>query len=414
MMGSKHILIMIFTMFIIFSHLITPSFSYTYESKLNSSIALTVMMPMGTPPQMQRMVLDTGSQLSWVQCRKKNPSFIPNASSSFSNVACNDTVCATQATQIADLTIPMNCLHGLCRYSSIFYDGVTVEGNLVRENFTFSSSQITPPMVIGCSPKKDEMSGADGMLGMNRGNLSFISQLNESRFSYCVPLCASSNSNSISSISSNSNSNSNCATGMFYLGDNNHYSSSFRYINLLDTAQEGQSMADFDSLAYYVSLVNISINGEKLNIVNNKNVVNPNASREIMIDSGSRHTFLVNATYSAVREKIVNLTGIHMKETKGVSGIFDMCFKVGSNWSDIKEKIGEVEFEFENGVKVSIPTERTLDYINDEYGVCVAIGRSDNLGAATNILGYFFQQNLCVDFDIQRNRVGFGNGDGSN
>ncbi|GFP98970.1 aspartic proteinase pcs1 [Phtheirospermum japonicum] len=354
-------------------------------------------MPMGTPPQLEQMVLDTGSQLSWVQCRRKDsgaPSFNPNASSSFSNVACNDTVCVTHPTQRADFTLPRNCSHDLCRYTVSFGDGTLAEGNLVWEQFKFSDSQIAPRLVIGCSPKKDIMSGADGMLAMNRGNLSFISQLKEHKFSYCVPL----RHDNIHNISdSDSNSNSNGSDGTFY------------YANLSNTSQQSQSMADFDSLQYYVRLVNIQINGEILNI--DKSEVNSNASCQMMIDSGTRYTYLVDAAYNSVREKVANLTGEYIKDMN-VDAEFDMCFQHGSNLSDIEEKIGDVVFEFENGVKISIPKERSLDIMSD-CGVCVAIGRSDRLGFPTNIFGFFYQQDLCVEFDIQKNQVGFGKADGS-
>ncbi|GFY87638.1 eukaryotic aspartyl protease family protein [Actinidia rufa] len=52
-------------------------------------MALIVSLPIGTPPQTQQMVLDTGSQLSWIQCNEKvkpppTTSFDPSLSSSFS------------------------------------------------------------------------------------------------------------------------------------------------------------------------------------------------------------------------------------------------------------------------------------------------------------------------------------------
>ncbi|KAL8547204.1 hypothetical protein ACS0TY_006788 [Phlomoides rotata] len=55
------------------------------------SMALIVSLPIGTSPQAHQLVLDTGSQLSWIQCHRKAPrqppppaSFDPSRSSSFS------------------------------------------------------------------------------------------------------------------------------------------------------------------------------------------------------------------------------------------------------------------------------------------------------------------------------------------
>jgi len=48
--------------------------SYNYKFSFKYSMALIVNLPIGTPPQTQQMVLDTGSQLSWIQCQKKTTS----------------------------------------------------------------------------------------------------------------------------------------------------------------------------------------------------------------------------------------------------------------------------------------------------------------------------------------------------
>ncbi|KAG6607568.1 hypothetical protein SDJN03_00910, partial [Cucurbita argyrosperma subsp. sororia] len=37
------------------------------------SNALVVSVPIGSPPQQMDMVVDTGSQLSWIQCHGKTP-----------------------------------------------------------------------------------------------------------------------------------------------------------------------------------------------------------------------------------------------------------------------------------------------------------------------------------------------------
>lgn len=48
----------------------TPS-GYNFKTTFKYSMALIVALQIGTPPQTQQMVLDTGSQLSWIQCHKK-------------------------------------------------------------------------------------------------------------------------------------------------------------------------------------------------------------------------------------------------------------------------------------------------------------------------------------------------------
>ncbi|KAG5607239.1 hypothetical protein H5410_028731 [Solanum commersonii] len=124
------------------------------------------------------MVLDTGSQLSWIQCHKKVPkipppttSFDPSLSSSFSVLPCSHPLCKPR---IPDFTLPTSCdQNRLCHYSYFYADGTLAEGNLVREKITFSRSQSTPPLILGCATESDD---AEGILGMNLGRFSFASQ----------------------------------------------------------------------------------------------------------------------------------------------------------------------------------------------------------------------------------------------
>jgi hypothetical protein len=56
---------------------------------------------LGTPPQERIAIVDTGSDLVWLQCQcgsncamQPDPSFDPTASTSYSHVPCNDSLCA--------------------------------------------------------------------------------------------------------------------------------------------------------------------------------------------------------------------------------------------------------------------------------------------------------------------------------
>ncbi|KAL8543300.1 hypothetical protein ACS0TY_004008 [Phlomoides rotata] len=51
----------------------SPPFNFNSKSPFKYSRALIVSLPIGTPPQAQQLVLDTRSQLSWIQCHRKAP-----------------------------------------------------------------------------------------------------------------------------------------------------------------------------------------------------------------------------------------------------------------------------------------------------------------------------------------------------
>ncbi|KAF3445177.1 hypothetical protein FNV43_RR14871 [Rhamnella rubrinervis] len=370
----------------------TPS--YNYKLSFKYSMALIVSLPIGTPPQTQEMVLDTGSQLSWIQCHKKAPkvppptaSFDPSLSSTFSVLPCTHPICKPR---VPDFTLPTDCdQNRLCHYSYFYADGTLAEGNLVREKFTFSPSVSTPPLILGCA--KDP-SDTKGILGMNVGRLSFASQAKVTKFSYCVP--------------TRRNKPGLLPTGSFYLG-NNPNSGGFRYIDLL-TFPRSQRMPNLDPLAFTVAMQGIRIGSKKLAIP--ASVFRPDASGsgQTMIDSGSDFTFLVDEAYNEVRREIVRLVGPRIKKGYEYAGLADMCFD--GNVMEIGRLVGDMTFEFDRGVEIVVPREQILADVGG--GVrCLAIGRSSMLGAASNIIGNFHQQNLWVEFDLANRRVGFGKTD---
>lgn len=371
--------------------------SLNYKSSFKYSMALVVTLPIGTPPQNQQMVLDTGSQLSWIQCNKKVPrrpppttSFDPSLSSSFSVLPCSHPMCKPR---VPDFTLPTTCdQKRLCHYSYFYADGTFAEGNLVREKISFPNSQTTPPLVLGCAAESAE---AEGILGMNTGRLSFASQAKIQKFSYCVPVREQVGRRGIN------------PTGAFYLGHNPN-SSSFQHINLLTFTEAQRRSPNLDPLAYTVGLTGIRIGRKKLNI--SAAVFRPDSggSGQTFIDSGTQYTFLVDEAYEKVREEVVRLAGSKLKKGYVYGGALDMCFD--ANPMEIGRLIGDMAFEFENRVEVLINRDRISD--NVEGGVhCLGIGRSESLGVASNIVGNFHQQNLWVEFDLIRRRVGFGKAD---
>ncbi|GAV60471.1 Asp domain-containing protein [Cephalotus follicularis] len=371
----------------------SPRKSYRLSFKYTQ--ALIVSLPIGTPPQIQQMVLDTGSQLSWIQCHNKRftakpppaTSFDPSRSSSFSVLPCNHPLCKPR---IPDFTLPTSCdQNRLCHYSYFYADGTLAEGNLVREKFTFSPSQSTPPLILGCAT-----ASADdrGILGMNRGRLSFASQAKISKFSYCVPTRRI----QIGFI----------PTGSFYLGENPK-SGMFRYVSLL-TFAESQRMPNLDPLAYTLPMQGLRIGTKKLDIPVPVFRPGPNGAGQTMIDSGSEFTYLVDEAYNVLREEIVRLVGPRIKKGYVYGGVCDMCFERDA--MEIGRLIGDMVFEFEKGVEIAVEKERILADVGG--GVhCLGIGRSDMLGIASNIIGNVHQQNLWVEFDLANRRVGFGKAD---
>ncbi|KAI3946507.1 hypothetical protein MKX01_017723 [Papaver californicum] len=374
---------------------------FPYKSSFKYIMALVVSLPIGTPPQTQEMVLDTGSQLSWIKCNKKFPppkpkpslssSFDPSLSSSFSLLPCNHPLCKPRT---PDFTLPTDCDQNLhCHYSYFYADGTLAEGNLVREKISLSSSQSTPPLILGCTR---ETRDTQGILGMNLGRLSFASQTKITKFSYCVPPY-------------HVPSKGSPATGMFYLGDNPN-SRGFQYVDLL-TFGHGQSqrMPNLDPAAYTVGMIDVKIGGRNLNIPSSVFRPSPNGAGQTIVDSGSEYSYLVDEAYNTIKEEVLRLVGPG-KWKKGYvyENTLDLCFS--GDAMKIGRSIGDMVFVFEKGVEIVVSNDRVLTDVGNGVG-CLAIGRSDLLGIPSNIIGNFQQQNLWVEFDVVNRRVGFGKAD---
>lgn len=167
-------------------------------------------------------------------------------------------------------------------------------------------------------------------------------------------------------------------------------------------------MPNLDPLAYTVAMQGIRIGAKKLDIPPSVFRPNPSGSGQTMIDSGSEFTYLVEEAYNKVREEIVRLVGPRLKKGYVYEGMADMCFD--GNAIEIGRLIGNMVFEFERGVEIVVEKERVLTDVGRRVH-CIGIGRSDGLGAASNIIGNIHQQNQWVEFDLANRRVGFGKAD---
>ncbi|GAV76563.1 Asp domain-containing protein/Aa_trans domain-containing protein, partial [Cephalotus follicularis] len=155
------------------------------------NVSLTVSLTIGTPPQSVSMVIDTGSELSWLHCNKTETyqkSFDPTHSHSYCPIPCSSPICKTRT---RDFPIPTSCdSKNLCHAILSYADASSSEGNLATDTFHIGSSDISG-LVFGCmdsiySSNEDEDSKDTGLMGMNRGSLSFVSQMGFPKFSYCI------------------------------------------------------------------------------------------------------------------------------------------------------------------------------------------------------------------------------------
>lgn len=361
------------------------------------NVSLTVSLTVGTPPQNVSMVLDTGSELSWLNCNKTRfsypNSFDPTRSSSYAPVACSSPIC-TNGTR--DFNIPASCDdHNLCHATLSYADASSSEGNLASDNFFIGSSEI-PDLVFGCmdstfSSNAEEDSKTTGLMGMNRGSLSFISQMGFPKFSYCI-----------SGID---------FSGLLLLGDANlTWLAPLNYTPLI---QISTPLPYFDRVAYTVQLEGIRVSDKLLPLPKSLFQPDHTGAGQTMVDSGTQFTFLLGPAYSALKTEFLNQTTNILKVLEDQNFVFqgamDLCYRVPLSQSTLPE-LPAVSMVFQ-GAEMTVSGDKLLYRVPGEVRgsdsvYCLTFGNSDLLGVAAYVIGHHHQQNVWMEFDLENLRIG--------
>ncbi|KAH0695619.1 hypothetical protein KY284_015673 [Solanum tuberosum] len=359
------------------------------------NVSLTVSLSIGSPPQQVVMVLDTGSELSWLHC-KKTPTtpliFNPLVSSSYSAIPCSSPTCRMKT---RDFSIPVSCdPKNLCHATLSYADSSSVEGNLATETFRIDNLNL-PGVVFGCmdmsSSSNPEDSRTTGLIGMNRGGLSFVTQMGYPKFSYCI---------------SGRDSN-----GVLLFGEANlPWLKPRKYTPLV---QMSTPLPYFDRVAYTVQLEGIKVGETILPLPKSVLIPDHTGAGQTMVDSGTQFTYLLGPAYTALKNEFI-------KQTKGVlrvlndpnfvfQGAMDLCYLVESTRT-VLPRLPPVTLMFP-GVEMSVMGEKLLYKLagvtrGKDQVYCFTMGNSDLLGVEAYIIGHHHQQNFWMEFDLANSRVG--------
>ncbi|GFZ16110.1 eukaryotic aspartyl protease family protein [Actinidia rufa] len=224
----------------------------------------------GRPPSEVYMVLDTGSDVNWVQCAP-----------------------------CADLPERLVPVRGVIRRRFVhrrrIRDGETI---------TFGGSASVADIAIGCGHNNEGLFvGAAGLIGLGGGLLSFPSQINASSFSYCL---VDRDSDSASTLEFDSVTPPNAVTAPLLRN------------RKLDTF-------------YYLDVTDLSVGGEMLSITPSAFRLDDNGDGGVIIDSGTAVTRLQTDAYNSLRDAFVKGTRT-LPSTTGVA-LFDTCYDLSSRKS---------------------------------------------------------------------------------
>lgn len=140
----------------------------------------------GTTPFQLYSLIDTGNDNIWFQCKpckpclnQTSPMFHPSKSSTYKTIPCTSPICKNADGHCSSKD------KKICEYKYKYGDGYS-QGDLGVDTLTLNSNNGTPisfkNIVIGCGHRNQgPLEGyVSGNIGLARGPLSFISQLNSS------------------------------------------------------------------------------------------------------------------------------------------------------------------------------------------------------------------------------------------
>ncbi|KAE8724637.1 Protein ASPARTIC PROTEASE IN GUARD CELL 1 [Hibiscus syriacus] len=325
----------------------------------------------GKPPSQVYMVLDTGSDVNWVQCapcadcyQQSDPIFDPSLSSSYSPLNCE-----TQQCKYLDDSECRN--DRTCAYEVSYGDGSYTVGDFVTETITLGSDSVNN-VAIGCGHNNEGLFvGAGGLLGLGGGPLSFSSQLNASTFSYCL---VDRDSDSASTLEFD------------YALPPNAITAPLLRNKQLDTF-------------YYLGLTGISVGGELLPIPESVFQIDESGNGGIIIDSGTAVTRLQSDTYNVLRDAFVK--GTKNLPSADTVALFDTCYNLSSTSS---VDVPTLSFHFPEAKVLPLPAKNYMIPVDSVGTFCFAFAPTSS---TLSIIGNVQQQGTRVGFDLGNSHVGF-------
>ncbi|OAY63668.1 Protein ASPARTIC PROTEASE IN GUARD CELL 2 [Ananas comosus] len=326
----------------------------------------------GTPKQDFSVEFDTGSDLSWLQCKPCNhcypqndPLFDPAKSSTYSSIHCGSAECAQLD--------PARCSAGrTCRHEIQYDDKSRSSGNFSHDTLTLSPWDLLPNFRFGCGDhNRGSFGRVAGLIGLGRGESSLISQASQKYgeiFSYCLPSIASS-------------------TGYLLVGSTGSPPAGIRYTPMIREAS--------DPSTYYVKLVAIKVGGKKLDI--NQKVF---STARTLMDSGTVITRLPPAAYSGMRavfrRHMANYT------TAPADYELDTCYNLSGHEV---VKVPAVELVFDGGASLNLDIDGIM--FGEPAQSCLAFAGNSN-DQQLSIIGNTQQVKVTVVYDISNQRIGIG------
>ncbi|XP_004502512.1 aspartic proteinase Asp1-like [Cicer arietinum] len=368
-------------------HSLVSSTIYSIQGNVYPLGFYTVTLNIGNPPKPYDLDIDTGSDITWIQCDAPCTGCTKPVEQLYKPhnniVKCTDPVCAAIQNHHCDDP------NHQCDYEVLYVDHGSSLGVLVRDNFpigTSSSGSLLQPLVaFGCGYDQ-EFSGPNpppdtiGVLGLGSGKTSILSQLSSQGYIRNVlGHCLSSKGG-----------------GYLFFGDQFVPSSGINWTPLIQNSPEQH---------YNTGPADILFNGMPTSV---KNI-------QLIFDSGSSYTYFNSEAYNAVVALVKNDVKGKLSDASDDPSL-PICWKGAEPFKSLSDvdtyfKPLDLSFSKSNDLYFHLPPSAYL-IITEHGNVCLGIldGSQVDLGDL-NVIGDIFLQDKVVIYDNENKRVGWASAD---
>ncbi|KAK4755839.1 hypothetical protein SAY87_009596 [Trapa incisa] len=346
-----------------------------------------VTVGLGTPKEDLTLIFDTGSDITWTQCKpcvrycyqQRDPIFDPSASTSYLNISCTSASCSRLATATGNIP---GCSSSTCVYGIQYGDRSFSVGFFGKEKLTITPTDTFDGFMFGCGQNNQGLFGSSaGLLGLGRDTLSIVEQTAAKYgryFSYCLP-------------------SSTASTGYLSFGRPSTYNGHFGRTSVFPVSLKFTPLSTLSQSGtfYGITIQAVYVGGKKLSIPSSTFSNAPS-----IIDSGTVITRLPPTVYTALRDAFKQ--EMTKYPTAPALSILDTCYDF-SNYTTVD--IPKVGFSFAGDVYMDLHTVGIM-YTASTSQVCLAFAAN---GVDTDVLIYGNVQQLKFEivYDVGAMKLGF-------
>ncbi|XP_042507520.1 aspartic proteinase Asp1-like isoform X2 [Macadamia integrifolia] len=343
-----------------------------------------VTFNIGNPPKSYYLDLDTGSDLTWLQCdapcqhcdKVPHPLYKPNMRDL---VLCKEQICASLDSK--------NCNNPneQCDYNTVYADRGSSLGVLIKDVFPLrltNGSIHTPRLAFGCGYDQQgvctgSVCPTDGVLGLGNGGGSILSQLKSQGLTKnVIGHCLSGQSG-----------------GYLFFGDDVVPSSGVVWTPMsLNTLDKHYSPGPAE----------LSYGGKRTGV----------SGLRTIFDSGSSYTYFNSMAYQALISAVKkDLVGKPLREAADDSTL-PLCWRRAKQFKSVGEAktyFSSVVLSFGGGRKTQFEiTPESYLIISTDGNVCLGILNGTEVGLDTiNLIGDTSMRNKMVIYDNEKQQIGW-------